>query len=83
MTSDAAPLVADPEARLEQLKGKVVLDEAQRVPELFPVLRGLIDRQRAKTGQFIILGSASPTLIRHISESLAGRTAFVDLPTFR
>ncbi len=81
--SDAAPLVADPEARLEQLKGKVVLDEAQRVPELFPVLRGLIDRQRAKMGQFVILGSASPMLVRHISESLAGRTAFVDLPPFR
>ncbi len=81
--SDAAPLVADPEARLQQLKGKVVLDEAQRVPELFPVLRGAIDRQRSKMGQFVILGSASPTLARHISESLAGRTAFVDLPPFR
>jgi len=81
--SDAAPLMADPEARLEQLKGKVVFDEAQRVPELFPVLRGLIDRQRTKMGQFAILGSASPTLVRHISESLAGRTAFIDLPPFR
>ena len=81
--SDAAPLAADPEARLEQLKGKVVLDEAQRVPELFPVLRGLIDRQRTKMGRFVILGSASPALVRHISESLAGRTAFVELPPFR
>lgn len=81
--SDAAPLAADPEARLDQLKGQVIFDEAQRVPELFPVLRGFIDRQRAKTGQFIILGSASPTLVRHISESLAGRTAFIDLPPFR
>lgn len=81
--SDAAPLAADPEARLEQLKGQVIFDEAQRVPELFPVLRGVIDRQRAKMGQFIILGSASPTLVREISESLAGRTAFVDLPPFR
>ncbi|MSP41060.1 MAG: ATP-binding protein [Deltaproteobacteria bacterium] len=81
--SDAAPLVADPEARLGQLQGKVIFDEAQRVPELFPVLRGLIDRQRTKMGRFAILGSASPTLVRHISESLAGRTAFVDLPTFR
>ncbi|MGH7854272.1 MAG: AAA family ATPase, partial [Candidatus Binatia bacterium] len=58
--SDAAALAADPEARLDQLKAQVIFDEAQRVPELFPVLRGFIDRQRAKTGQVVILGSASP-----------------------
>ena len=46
--SDNAPLAADPEARLDQLDGRVVFDEAQRVPELFPVLRGVIDRRRAK-----------------------------------
>jgi predicted AAA+ superfamily ATPase len=81
--SDVAPLVADPEARLGQLGDRVILDEAQRVPEIFPVLRGLIDRRRPGKGRFVLLGSASPTLVRGISESLAGRTAFLDLPPFR
>ncbi len=81
--SDAAPLAADPEARLAQLRGPVVLDEAQRLPEIFPVLRGIVDRGRARQGRFVLLGSASPALTGHISESLAGRTAFLDLPPFR
>jgi len=71
--SDAAPLAADPEARLEQLRDHVIFDEAQRVPELFPVLRGAIDRRRTKMGRYVLLGSASPNLVQHISESLAGR----------
>lgn len=81
--SDAAPLAADPEARLDQLGDHVVLDEAQRLPELFPVLRGVVDRHRGRNGRFVLLGSASPALVRDISESLAGRTAFLDLPPFR
>ena len=81
--SDATPLAADPEARLGQLGDGVVLDEAQRLPEIFPVLRGLIDRRRSRKGRFVLLGSASPSLVRGISESLAGRTAFLDLPPFR
>jgi predicted AAA+ superfamily ATPase len=80
---DLAPLMADPEARLEQLGDRVILDEAQRAPELFPVLRGLIDRRRGVKSRFVLLGSASPALVRGISESLAGRTAFLDLPPFR
>src|SRR5262245_41507329 len=58
--SDAAPLAADPEARLEQLRGGIVLDEAQRLPDLFPVLRGVVDRARTKQGRVVMLGSASP-----------------------
>ena len=81
--SDAAPLQADPEARLEQLGDRVVLDEAQRLPDLFPVLRGLVDRRRRANGRVVLLGSASPALVRGISESLAGRTAYLDLPPFR
>ena len=80
---DAAPFEADPEARLAQLGRRVVIDEAQRMPSLFPVLRGIIDANRAQNGQYVLLGSASPSLVRHISESLAGRTAFLDLPPFR
>lgn len=81
--SDAAPLAADPEARLEQLGDRIIFDEAQRAPELFSVLRSAIDRRRSRRGRFVLLGSASPQLVRGISESLAGRTAFLDLPTFR
>ena len=81
--SDATPLAADPESRLEQLGDRIIFDEAHRVPELFPVLRSMIDRNRSGTGRFMLLGSASPALVREISESLAGRTAFVDLPPFR
>ncbi len=81
--SDAAPFLADPEARLAQLGDHIIFDEAQRVPEIFAVLRSLIDERRAKHGRFVLLGSAAPTLVRGISESLAGRTAFLDLPPFR
>jgi predicted AAA+ superfamily ATPase len=81
--ADATPLAADPEARLGQLGDHVVLDEAQRLPGMFPVLRGLIDGRRARKARFVLLGSASPSLVRGISESLAGRTAFLDLPPFR
>jgi predicted AAA+ superfamily ATPase len=81
--TDVAPLAADPEARLRQLGDQIVLDEAQRLPEVFPVLRSLIDQHRSRKGRFVLLGSASPSLIRGISESLAGRTAFLDLPPFR
>lgn len=81
--SDGVPLAADPEARLNQLGDKVVFDEAQRVPELFPILRGVIDSRRSQRGRFVLLGSASPSLVRQISESLAGRTAFLDLSPFR
>ena len=81
--SDSAPLAADAEARLNQVGNRVIFDEAQRVPELFPVLRGVIDHRRAQNGRFVLLGSASPALVRQISESLAGRTAYLDLPPFR
>ena len=60
----------------------VCLDEIQRAPELFPLLRSVIDR-RNKSGQFLILGSASRDLIRQSSESLAGRIVFVELNPFQ
>jgi hypothetical protein len=81
--ADVAPLLADPEARLAQLGDRLVLDEAQRLPEVLPILRGVIDRDRKRNGRFVLLGSASPSLVRGVSESLAGRTAFLDLPPFR
>ena len=64
---------------LEPLRGLVVLDEIQRRPGLFPVLRVLADRPR-KPARFLVLGSASPELLRQNSESLAGRVACHELP---
>jgi len=73
--------LADPMLALGDLRGLVVLDEIQRYPDLFPILRVLADRPRIKT-RFLVLGSASPTLLRQGSESLAGRIAFYNLPGF-
>jgi len=66
---------------LNSLAGLVILDEVQNLPELFPVLRVLADRD-PNPAQFLILGSASPDLVREASESLAGRVAFVELAGF-
>ena len=57
----------------------VVLDEAQTTPDIFPRLRGAIDAARRRNGRFLLLGSISPALMRHVSESLAGRLALVEL----
>ncbi len=59
----------------------VCLDEIQRAPEIFSILRSVIDN-RARNGQFLILGSAGPDLIRQSSESLAGRIAYLELTPF-
>jgi predicted AAA+ superfamily ATPase len=62
----------EPMTALSPLHGLVVLDEIQRRPDLFPILRVLVDRDRSPV-RFLILGSASPDLLRQSSESLAGR----------
>jgi uncharacterized protein len=63
---------------LESLSGLIVIDEIQRRPELFELLRVLIDRPRRRA-RFLVLGSASPALMAGVSESLAGRVGFVEL----
>ncbi len=77
----AAPMTA-----LAGLRGLVVIDEVQRAPELFAVLRVLIDRAPQANGeplaQFLLLGSASPALLRQSSESLAGRVATIEAGGF-
>ncbi len=79
--SDLAKL-DEPELYLQEQTNKlVVLDEIQRKPELFPLLRSLIDEDR-RTGRFLILGSASPKLLRQGSETLAGRIKFLELSPF-
>ncbi len=77
---DLARLEA-PRQTLGKLAGLVVIDEIQRQPDLFPLLRVLADRP-ATPARFLILGSASPSLVRGVSESLAGRVGFVDLSGF-
>jgi uncharacterized protein len=78
LSSDLSKL-QDPQYYLQQFADKtVILDEVQRMPHLFPLLRALIDQNRVP-GRFILLGSASPDLIRDVSESLAGRIAYLEI----
>jgi hypothetical protein len=78
--SSLARLV-EPDVALRGLKGLVVIDEIQRRPDLFPVIRVLADRVPLPA-KFLILGSASPVLLRQSSESLAGRIETVDMNGF-
>jgi predicted AAA+ superfamily ATPase len=73
--------LTDPDLALRALKGLVILDEIQRLPELFPLLRVLADRRPIQT-RFLILGSASPEMLRQGNETLAGRIAYYPLDGF-
>lgn len=70
-----------PQLALEELKGLIIIDEIQRVPDLFPLIRHLVDNKIDQ--KYLILGSASRDLIRQSSESLAGRIAYFHLGGFR
>ena len=70
-----------PEQTLGPLRGLVIIDEAQRMPELFPPLRVLLDRPDTPA-RFLLTGSTSPDLVKGLSESLAGRVGLVDLTGF-
>src|SRR6202041_1929676 len=74
--------LSEPALALRPLRGLVVIDEVQRHPDLFPLLRVLADR-RPLPARFLILGSASPDLLRQSTESLAGRIEIVPLEGFR
>lgn len=80
--SDRRVFEGDPELALERLDGPLILDEAQALPELFAVLRSVIDAHRDRVGRFYLLGSVNPTLVRRVSESLAGRVGMVELTPF-
>lgn len=73
--------LSEPMLALRELKGIVVVDEIQRQPDLFPVLRVLADR-KPNPARFLILGSASPDLLKQSSESLAGRIFYHELGGF-
>lgn len=73
--------LGDPMTLLSSMQGLVVIDEVQRAPQLFKALRVLIDRPDTKA-RFLLLGSASPTLLQHCSETLAGRVEIVEMSGF-
>lgn len=73
--------LVEPMATLAALRGLVVIDEVQHAPDLFRMLRVLIDRDN-RPGQFLLLGSASPALLRQISESLLGRIEVIEVSGF-
>lgn len=73
--------LSEPMTALSPLRGLVVIDEIQRMPELFPILRVLADRED-EPARFLLLGSASPALLRASSESLAGRIEVIEIGGF-
>jgi len=73
--------LSEPMTALEQLRGLIVIDEVQRRPDLFPILRVLLDRKPIRA-RFLILVSASPDLLRQSSETLAGRISIVEMAGF-
>lgn len=81
--SDFNRLHTDPEFFFQQHPHHVIIDEAQLSPKLFEILRSVIDTDRETKGRFILTGSSSPELLKHISETLAGRIATVELGTFK
>lgn len=74
-------MLAEPQLALESLSGLIVIDEIQRVPDLFPLIRHLVDTHPSQ--RYLILGSASRDLIKQSAESLAGRIAYHELGGFR
>lgn len=81
--TDLDRLQHDPEFFFQQHPEAVIIDEAQQYPDLFKTLRGVIDARRQDKGRFLLTGSSSPDLMKHISESLAGRIAIVELDTLK
>lgn len=74
---------SDPLAFFSRQQDKTIIDEAQQFPDLFKVLRGVIDRDRKASGRFLLTGSSSPEIVKGLSESLAGRIATIELWPFK
>lgn len=81
-SSDLEMAAHDPDLFLRLHPRFVALDEAQRLPSLFPALRVAIDADRHAAGRFVLTGSSSPEIVRSISETLAGRVAVIELSPF-
>ncbi len=76
-------ITSDPLGFFSRQREKTIIDEAQRFPDLFKILRGVIDQDRKACGRFILTGSSSPEIVRGLSESLAGRIATIELWPFK
>lgn len=77
--NDYQLISSDPVAFFAVNKTRLIIDEAQQFPELFPILRGVIDEDRKNVGRFLITGSSSPQIVKGLTESLAGRVATVEM----
>lgn len=77
-----AAVQADPRGFLEDLKPPVILDEIQNAPQLFPYVRSMIDAHPSRKGQWLFTGSQEAPLMRHVTESMAGRAAILQLLPF-
>lgn len=80
---DIQLIQADPEFFFSRHPEHLILDEAQELPVLFKILRGVVDQDRAQKGRFIITGSSSPELLKQSAETLAGRIAIIELGTLK
>lgn len=74
---------SDPLGFFSRQPEKIIIDEAQEFPDLFKVLRGVIDQDRKAAGRFLLTGSSSPEIVKGLSESLAGRIATIELWPFK
>jgi hypothetical protein len=81
--SDYQLISDDPPAFFAVHKNRLIIDEAQQYPDLFRILRGVIDADRGQKGRFILTGSSSPHIVKAITESLAGRIATVEMWPFK
>lgn len=73
----------DPDVFFSENPDSIILDEAQEFPDLFKILRGVVDQDRNKKGRYILTGSSSPLLLKNISETLAGRVATIEVGTLK
>jgi uncharacterized protein len=80
--ADIAAIEPDPDHFLSLYSSRVVIDESQLLPSLFPALRVAIDNARQRCGRFVITGSSSPNLLHSVSESLAGRVGIIEMSPF-
>ncbi len=78
-SSDRQQILTDPDLFLRLHPNRIIIDEAQLAPALFPALRVAIDSERSTKGRFLLSGSSSPELVKQISETLAGRIANMEL----
>ncbi|NNG01406.1 MAG: ATP-binding protein [Desulfobacteraceae bacterium] len=76
-------ITSDPLGFFLRQNDKIIIDEAQQFPDMFKILRGVIDRNRKTNGRFLLTGSSSPEIVKGLSESLAGRIATIELWPFK